>query len=420
MRFILIFFLLLALLVSCLPKQTKPVRSPGSLYVDGVNLMSKKKYDAAIKNFSQIRENYPFDPVAPYAMVKMADCYFFKKDYVTASRLYEEFMNNFPNDENVPYVILKVGECYEKLSLSYERDQEYTYRAIEKYSLILDRFPKSQYVKEAENRKKSLEQKLVNRELHVGEFYFKTYQYNACILRLEELLENYPHASGLDKALFYLSKAHAELGNFEKSEQYLQRLKHEYPKSPYVGRTKTGQKLSVNEKKQAPPVPSQVELEEKQEKKERTLPPEIKESEKKEREKFKFFEAKKPIDIVADKMEGFEKEGRIFFEGEVVLTQEDLTILCDTLEAYLSDDKKNIEKVHAKGNVKIFKGERTATCKEAYFDNKLGNIILKGEVNVISGPDRLKGDTITYYLNEERVVVQAEKNKKAKVIIFPR
>jgi outer membrane protein assembly factor BamD len=417
MKVLLASLLSLLVLVSCLPKKTKPVRSPGDLYVEGVKLMNMKKYDNAIKNFSRIREDFPFDPVAPYAMVKMADCYFFKKEYVSASKLYEEFLSSYPNDENIPYVLLKSGECYDKLSLSFERDQEYTHKAIEKYSLVMSRFPKSQYVKEAEEKRRRLEQKLADRELYVGEFYFRTYEYNASILRLEYLLKNYPDSKGIDKALFLLSKAYEELGNFEKAEYYKDRLRNDYPRSPFAAQVVSERKRLRQIKEEPKESP---EREVKKEKKERNLPPRIDEPEKKGEEKFTFFDSKKGVDIVAEKMEGFEKERRVFFEGNVVLRQEDLTILSESLEAFLSEDKKEIEKVYARGNVRILKGTRTAICKEAEFDSLAGKIILKGDVDVISGSDRLKGERVIYYLNEDKVIVEGEKSKKAKVTIFPK
>lgn len=371
--------------------------------------MNEKKYDKAIRNFSAIREDFPFDPVAPYALVKMADCYFFKKEYMTASKLYEEFLSTYPNDENIPHVLFRAGECYEKLSLSPERDQEFTNKAIEKYSAIISRFGDSPYSKDAKTKKKSLEDKLAQRELLVGEFYFRTYEYNACILRLEYLLDRYPDAKGVDKALFYLSRAYEELGNFEKSNYYAERLKNQYPGSPYA------QKIGSKKEKGTTNRPDVSGL-----KKERVLPPVIEEIPPATSDTLSFFDAKKGVDIVASKMEGFEKENRILFEGSVILKQEDLTMVSEKLEAYLSEDRKEIRKMFAKGNVKIVKGERTATCKEAEFDNELRIIILRGDVDVVSGPDRLKGETVIYFLDEEKVVVSGEKGSKAKVIIFPK
>ena len=199
-------------LVSCASKQVKK-QGPGELYVDGVNLMKQEQYEKAVHKFAEVTENYPFDPLALVAAVKLGDAHFGKKDYVMAASVYESFVAAHPEDENAPYVILKLGECYEKLSLSIDRDQANTLKAIEKYTFLKNRYPRSNYVKEVDEKLKELEQKLADREMYVGEFYYRTSQYNAAIVRLEYYLKKYPDASGRDKAYFYISSSYKELAN---------------------------------------------------------------------------------------------------------------------------------------------------------------------------------------------------------------
>ena len=83
-------------------------------------------------------------------------------------------------------------------------------------------------------------QKLADRELYVGEFYYRSAQYNASIVRLEYFLAKYPNAKGIDKALLYLAMSYRELGNQEKSDFYLNRLQTEYLKKPLRADDNTG------------------------------------------------------------------------------------------------------------------------------------------------------------------------------------
>ena len=131
MQKIIVLVIACLLLVSCGSKAVKKTGNPGDLYVEGVNLMNQKKYDKAIENFSAIRENYPFDPISFVASVKLGDVYFEKKEYILATGVYEDFLSAHPQDENIPYVLLKLGDCYDLLSLTFDRDQAYTLKAIE-------------------------------------------------------------------------------------------------------------------------------------------------------------------------------------------------------------------------------------------------------------------------------------------------
>ncbi|HOC46153.1 MAG TPA: outer membrane protein assembly factor BamD [Syntrophorhabdaceae bacterium] len=237
MRKFVLFFIICLLLVSCSSKAPKKTENPVDLYVAGVDLMKKKKYDDSIKKFTAIREQYPFDPMALVATVKLGDAYFLKKDYVLAAGTYEDYFKAHPDEENIPYVLFKLGECYEKLSPSVDRDQANTFKGIERITYLRNRYPNSPYAAESEKRLEGFIQKLADRELYVGEFYVRTAQYNAAIMRLELLLKNHPRSKNTDKVLFYLYDAHRQLGNQEKANEYLETLRTKYPKSIYARAT---------------------------------------------------------------------------------------------------------------------------------------------------------------------------------------
>jgi lipopolysaccharide export system protein LptA len=133
-----------------------------------------------------------------------------------------------------------------------------------------------------------------------------------------------------------------------------------------------------------------------------------------------FFDKKKPVNIVSDTMEGFDKEKYVVFKGNVSAEQEDLFISADIIEAYMSKDTKEIEKAIARGNVKIVKQDRTATCLEALFENAKSKITLTGNVVVYQGRDKLSGDVIIYHVNTNRVVVQTDKGKGARLTVQPK
>lgn len=412
------FFIFCVFLLSSCASAPKKVEKPADLYVEGVNLMKAKKYDKAIVKFSLIRENFPFDPISFIATVKLGDAYFEKKDYVQAATVYEDFFNAHPEDENIPYVLKKLGESYERLSLSFDRDQAYTIKAIERYTYLINRYPTTTFAKEADNKRNALIQKIIDREIYVGEFYYKTFQYNAAITRLEYVLKKYPSGKGIDKVLYYLTQSYKKMGNQKKADQYYEQLKSQFPESKFLFTDIKRQRKSL---RIAQATTLEYASTTKVSRTDIELKPQMSVIQKtREEEKLQFFEEKKPIDIISDSMEGMEKEKYVIFKGNVVAKQGDLFIYCDSIEAYMDEKTNEIERAHAKGNVKIVKKDRTSTCKEAIFDNKKGVITLKGDVIVFSGQDKLTGDVITYYINEEKVVVEADKDKKAKVRITPK
>jgi lipopolysaccharide transport protein LptA len=489
---LLILFVLCFAVAACGGKkqEVKKVDSPGNLYVQGIAYMKKKDWNKAIANFAKVRENYPFDPIALVAQIKQADSNFEKKAYASAAVIYEDFVNSYPEDENAAYALRRLAECYERQSPSVERDQSNTFKAVERFTFLKNRYPASPYAKDVDRHLQQLTQKLAAREVFVGEFYYRWQKYNASIIRFQYFLGKYPDAKDRDKALYYLALDYHELENDQVAQSYLDRLKKEYPKSPYGGTIKrerktlavagarpavaAGDAKSATARPASPAVasvftekaPGRIELKpvetptqpaapqgaaDKIAKEPAAAPAqagaesagakagadaagqaaaaaggaagEEKEASKKAEDKkgsMGFFSEKKPVDVVADSMEGLEKGKVIVFKGNVIAKQVDLYLFSDMLTAYVNEETNEIDRARAEGNVKIVKLDRTATCKEALFYNDKGEIVLKGDVIVFSGNDKVSGDVVTYYINEDRVHVQGQKDKRAKALISPK
>jgi lipopolysaccharide transport protein LptA len=455
-----------------------------------------------------------------------------------AAVIYEDFVTSYPEDENAAYAERRVAECFEKLSPIIERDQANTFKAIERFTFLKNRYAMSPYAKDADAHVLALTRKVAARELYVGEFYYKWEKYNASIIRLEYFLEKYPDAVGRDKALFYLAQDCKQLNNEEKAQAYLDRLRREYPNSAYVGPRKKERKRlqlasagssAANAPGAGPPAaaplsttggpgkepassadfsytekparqidlrpvdaspgegdaPSAGQAQENPHigiaaqkpadgvenagqspaettaaspEAQKASPPaetsgdaavgsgraaravsdapgngadkpdaaakgDKSDQAKKtgdKKDSLGFFTQKKPVDVVADTMEGLEKGKIVVFKGNVIAKQVDLYMFSDMLTAYMNQETNEIERAKAEGNVKIVKLDRTATCKEAFFYNDKGEIILKGDVVVFSAKDKVQGDTVTYYIDEDRVYVQGENGKRAKAVISPK
>jgi outer membrane protein assembly factor BamD len=525
MRKSLILLMILSLaFVSCGKKAVvKKVDDPGVSYVEGVDLMKKKKYDQAITSFAKLRENYPFDPIAVVAQVKQADAYFEKKDYQMAASTYEDFVTTYPDDENAPYAMKRLAESYEKELPTIDRDQAITLKAIEKYTFLKNRYPTSPYAADAQVRLKSLDERLAARELYVGEFYYRTGRYNASIMRLEYFLDRHSEARDRDKALYYLTEDYRELDSPDKARYYFDLLVKDYPKSSYVRQAPRERKarqapqaqtasprvvaggtslpvaavtrasFSYDErtKREIPlrpiepmpvaeapedaaiagqqkEVPQTVaaQTEEKGGSGDRTSPspgrasatqPDAtssageplkagdegasertqaaagKDGKKKEttsgdgkKDALGFFSGNGPIEIDGDAGESLEKGRVLIFKGNVIARQIDpdptqtFYLFCDKLTAYTSEDTKEVERAEAEGNVKLVKHDRTATSKAAFYYKEKAQLILKGDVVMFMGTDKLSADTLTYYIDEDRFYVQGDKEKRAKATITPK
>jgi outer membrane protein assembly factor BamD len=518
--------IVLVAFVSCSKKAVvKKVDDPGVLYVKGVELMKNKKFNKAVQTFSKLREAYPFDPIAVVAQVKQADAYFAQKEYQMAANTYEDFVNNYPDDENAPYAMKRLAESYEKELPTIDRDQAITFKAVERFTFLKNRYPASPYARDAEEHLRMLDQRLAAREFYVGEFYYRSGNYNACIMRLEYLLSKYPDTEDKEKALFYLIESYKKLDRPEKAQYYRAILLKEFPKSIYTGqiskdrkspRTKKAHPVSTKtettssrtqvptnpapavrfayedrRKREIPLVPlapkskatepTSIESpaqektvdtagkadtepdtgEERESRQPKTALPKTNSTTDQslpsvdqevssspsdpsdtdsggrkddgnkgaKKDSLGFFTGKGPIEINGDAGESLEKGRVLIFKGNVLAKQLDpdpaqiFYLFCDTLTAYTSEDTKEIDRAEAKGNVKMVKQDKTATATQAlYYKEPEGKaqLVMKGDVVIFMGKDRLSADTVTYYIDEDRFYVQSGKDKRAKVTITPK
>jgi outer membrane protein assembly factor BamD len=462
--------------VSCGGKKVvKKVDDPGVLYVDGVNQMKNKKYVNAIASFAKVRENYPFDPIAVVAQVKQGDAYFENKDYPMAASTYEDFVNTYPDDENAPYALKRLGESYEKEMPTIDRDQAITFKAIERFIYLKNRYPASPYASDAATHINSLNERLAEREFYVGEFYYKTARYNASIMRLEFMLERFPQAKSKEKAINYLVKDYTELNRPDKAQFYFDMLKTQYPKSSFLRTGSLDGKVRQSSRKQGASTqiatlraestaPALSDYSEKG-RKEISLTPveepaikvtpteagkspdsivvadntastvktpenvlkDAKASADKE-DRLGFFSGKGPIEIDGDSGESLEKGKTLTFKGNVVAKQispdpaQTFYLFCDRLTAYTTEDTKEIEKLEARGNVRLVKQDKTATSQQAFYSRtkEKSQVVLKGDVVIFLGSDKLSADTVTYFVEEDRFLVQGDKEKRAKATINPK
>jgi lipopolysaccharide transport protein LptA len=131
----------------------------------------------------------------------------------------------------------------------------------------------------------------------------------------------------------------------------------------------------------------------------------VKSDEKDKNKKKKYQDNKNlPVHFKGEDLSGLKEKGIVEFHKNVEVTQGDLFMQSDFAEIHFNPLTNEVEKVIAKGKVKIRKettetGESAqATSNFAEFDVKEQNLILKDNAELIKGGDVLKGNLINYNL----------------------
>lgn len=140
-----------------------------------------------------------------------------------------------------------------------------------------------------------------------------------------------------------------------------------------------------------------------------------------------------PIQIASDRMDAYNEKGMVVFNGNAVATQGDRTIRAETLTLYYKkkadgggqtetvDIRKSgdLDKIEAKGSVRITQGERVVTGNEAVYLQDAQKIIIKGNAVLTEGKNVIRGEQVEVFLNENRGVVESNKGERVNATIFP-
>jgi lipopolysaccharide export system protein LptA len=134
---------------------------------------------------------------------------------------------------------------------------------------------------------------------------------------------------------------------------------------------------------------------------------------------FGFTASRAPIDITSDTVEANQKQNTATFKGNVVAKQEDVTLYANTLLIIYDPDTKKLKEIIATGNVKVVQMDRRATGQKATFDQDKNKVVLDGDAVVREGTNVIRGERITFYVEEERSVVEPVKGGRVSTSITP-
>jgi outer membrane protein assembly factor BamD len=207
-------------------------------YEKGLAALKDEDYAEAAKYFQFVKQKYPFSKYAVLAELALADSQFDRGNYTEAIDSYKSFARLHPTHDKVEdgYVAFRIGESYFKdmpddvflLPPSYEKDQSAVMDALRELSDFMRRYPDSAYVKNAQELRKQVLQRLVDHEVYVARFYLRGDHPNAAAMRIEGALRRYPGSGREAELLYALGETYLKMGDPLRAKETFQRVVSEY------------------------------------------------------------------------------------------------------------------------------------------------------------------------------------------------
>ncbi len=206
---------------------------PEMLYNQGLANMKAGNIAEAGRKFDAIDQQHPFSDWARKALVMSTFVRYRQARYDDAITAGNRYMSQYPNSDDAAYVQYLIGLSYSKQISSVTQDQRASARTIEAMLKVVNNYPKSEYVDDAQAKIRYARDQLAGKEMQIGRYYLERKEYLAAVSRFRIVVEQYPNTNQIEEALARLVEAYFAMGIMPEAQTAAAVLGHNYPDSQW-------------------------------------------------------------------------------------------------------------------------------------------------------------------------------------------
>lgn len=203
------------------------------LYNSALNRLQNGQFEEAAIGFEEVERQHPYSVWATKAQIMAAYSLYSNNNYDEAVVALDRFIQLHPSNKDVPYAYyLRALSFYERIS-DVSRDQGMTKQAMKTLRELVDRFPTSQYARDAKVKIELTLDHLAGKEMDIGRYYMRRAQYLSAINRFKIVVEDYQTTTHVPEALHRMTEAYTALGMKQEAEKTAAVLGHNFPGSEW-------------------------------------------------------------------------------------------------------------------------------------------------------------------------------------------
>lgn len=203
------------------------------IYNDAWAQIRRQNWIGAGQQFDEVERQHPYSIWARRAMLMSAYCYYQANKYEEAIQTASSFIQLHPGNRDVPYAYyLKAVSLYEQIA-DVNRDQRKTEDALASLQDLVQRYPDTEYARDARLKIDLTRDHLAGKEMTVGRFYLRSGDTLAAILRFRTVVDKYQTTTHTPEALERLTEAYLTLGVVSEAQTAAAVLGYNYPGSPW-------------------------------------------------------------------------------------------------------------------------------------------------------------------------------------------
>ena len=206
-------------------------RTVEQIYADGWRAISMGNWDVCAAQFNEVDRQHPYSVWARRAMLISAFCSYQNNDYTQAIATADQYISLHPGSREVAYAFyLKAISLYEQI-VDVGRDQSSTEGALVALQDVVQRFPDTEYARDATLKIDLTMDHLAGKQMEVGRYYLTRGDYIGAINRFRVVVEQYQTTSQIAEALERLTEAYYSMGLDSEAQTAAAVLGANYPGS---------------------------------------------------------------------------------------------------------------------------------------------------------------------------------------------
>lgn len=203
------------------------------IYNQALAKLQSKDYGGAAKKFEEVEKQYPYSQWQRKAILMTTFSQYQNGSYDDAIASAKRYVGRWASGPEADYAYYLEAMSYYNQIPEISRDQDRAKKAAETFSLIIEKFPKSEYAADARVKLLVARDQLAGKEMFVGRYYLEQHDYPAAINRFREVLFKYQTTRHAEEALMRLTEAYLALGIANEAQTAAAVLGHNFPESQW-------------------------------------------------------------------------------------------------------------------------------------------------------------------------------------------
>jgi outer membrane protein assembly factor BamD len=226
---------------------------PEQIYAKAQKAIRNGSYAEAVKQLEALQSRFPFSEPARQAQLDLIYAYYKSHQVDPAIDAAETFIRENPTNPRVDYAYYMTGLVYFERQANWierrfgtdlsERPPINAKKSFDSFQQLIEKYPHSKYIGDAQQRMIYLRNRLADFELHVARYYMRRGAYVGALNRAKFCVENYDGAPAVKGSMQVIVQAYYRLNMMDLAQNaervYADNYPHDasaVPKKPWYRR----------------------------------------------------------------------------------------------------------------------------------------------------------------------------------------